>query len=189
MTTTNPALGHETRDISISGVVVFLVGLAFSFAVVYVLLVGVFKYANHYLDEKDKKAGKQNPWVQQEIDRDAAARAGLDRKLKTQGIEPNAFIQEESAAIDRVKRFPQPRLQDDDVREMEALRASEDAQLNNLYYTDKEAGKVNIPIDQAMQMVVQRGLPVLEQASKTPQPAAKTNPEAKPAPAQPREMK
>lgn len=58
------------------------------------------------------------------------------------------------------KQPPAPRLQPDPVKDMAALRASEDALLHNYGWLDKAAGKVRIPIDRALELVAQRGLPV-----------------------------
>ena len=59
----------------------------------------------------------------------------------------------------RVSRFPQPRLQDDDVHDLAVMHEAEDVYLNQYFVLDKNSGKVNIPIAQAMQAVVQKGLP------------------------------
>jgi hypothetical protein len=39
------------------------------------------------------------------------------------------------------------------------LRAAEDADLNSYGWIDRKAGKVRIPIDRAMQLLLDRGLP------------------------------
>lgn len=64
-----------------------------------------------------------------------------------------------------LKLPPEPRLQGapghevHPMVEMQALRASEDAVLNNYGWIDQGAGKVRIPIDQAMRRLVEQGLP------------------------------
>ncbi len=40
------------------------------------------------------------------------------------------------------------------------LRATEDAALNTYGWVDRQAGKVHIPIERAMQLLLQRGLPI-----------------------------
>lgn len=55
--------------------------------------------------------------------------------------------------------FPQPRLQVDPQMDLATFRAREDAQLNDYGWIDKNAGVVRIPIDQAINLIVQRGLP------------------------------
>jgi hypothetical protein len=53
---------------------------------------------------------------------------------------------------------PEPRLQDRPVLDLRQLRAEEDAQLNGYAWVDRSAGRVRIPIEQAMELVVARGL-------------------------------
>ncbi len=54
---------------------------------------------------------------------------------------------------------PAPRLQPDPIEDLNSLRASEHNLLNDYGWVDPKAGVVRIPIDQAMQLMVQRGLP------------------------------
>jgi hypothetical protein len=57
---------------------------------------------------------------------------------------------------------PSPRLQDNPQQELQELRAKQEALLEGFGWVDKEAGVVRIPIEDAMKMVVERGLPVRE---------------------------
>ena len=54
---------------------------------------------------------------------------------------------------------PAPRLQPDPRADLLALRAQEDAVLNNYAWVDKSRGMVRVPIDRAMQILAERGLP------------------------------
>ncbi len=54
---------------------------------------------------------------------------------------------------------PQPRLQQSPPRDLKAMRAREDWELNHYYWIDKPGGKVAIPITRAMQLVTERGIP------------------------------
>ena len=54
---------------------------------------------------------------------------------------------------------PEPRLQTNPRQDLSDLRAGEDQQLQTYGWVDKSAGVVRIPIDEAMKIVVQRGLP------------------------------
>ena len=56
--------------------------------------------------------------------------------------------------------FPAPRLQVDPEVDLAALRAREDAGLNGYGWLDRKAGVVRIPIERAMDLLIQRGLPV-----------------------------
>jgi len=59
--------------------------------------------------------------------------------------------------------MPEPRLQVDAPRELRELRAAEDAALHGYAWIDKERGLVRIPIDRAIDVLAQRGLPARAQ--------------------------
>lgn len=54
---------------------------------------------------------------------------------------------------------PEPRLQTNPRQDLSDLHAQEDSILNSYGWVDKNADVVRIPIDQAMKLAVQRGLP------------------------------
>jgi hypothetical protein len=57
---------------------------------------------------------------------------------------------------------PEPRLQEHPEEDMRQLRAQEDAILQGYGWVDKGSGVARIPIEEAMKIVVQRGLPARE---------------------------
>ena len=54
---------------------------------------------------------------------------------------------------------PEPRLQTTPREDLRALRAREEEILNNYSWVDKTTGVVRIPIEEAMKLTLQRGLP------------------------------
>jgi len=54
---------------------------------------------------------------------------------------------------------PEPRLQTNPRQDLRDLRAQEDQVLTSYGWVDKNAGVVRIPIEEAMKIVVQKGLP------------------------------
>jgi hypothetical protein len=54
---------------------------------------------------------------------------------------------------------PEPRLQTDPRQDLANLRAREDQQLGSYGWVDRNAGVVRIPIDTAMKLTLERGLP------------------------------
>jgi hypothetical protein len=56
--------------------------------------------------------------------------------------------------------YPAPQLQVAPALDLAALRAREDAQLQSYGWVDRKAGTVRLPIAYAMDLLVQRGLPV-----------------------------
>jgi hypothetical protein len=59
---------------------------------------------------------------------------------------------------------PAPRLQDNPQQELQELRAQQKALLEGYAWVNKETGIVRIPIEDAMKIVVARGLPSREAA-------------------------
>jgi len=67
-------------------------------------------------------------------------------------------------AMSRETRMPpEPRLQTDPRQDLSDLRAKEDELLTSYGWVDKNAGVVRIPIDAAMKLTLERGLPSREQ--------------------------
>jgi hypothetical protein len=54
---------------------------------------------------------------------------------------------------------PAPRLQTDPLADLRALRAEEDALLHRYAWVDRETGRVRIPIEQAIDLLVARADP------------------------------
>ena len=63
-----------------------------------------------------------------------------------------------------IATFPQPRLESNERFEINDFRVQEEKILNSYGWVDQQAGVVRIPIDRAMQLLVQRGLPTRPQA-------------------------
>jgi hypothetical protein len=82
--------------------------------------------------------------------------AGQNRRAQTQAY-PMAAGQQ-----DRLP--PTPRFQENPQEELQQLRARQKVLLEGYGWVNKEAGVARIPIEEAMKMVVARGLPVRETA-------------------------
>jgi hypothetical protein len=54
---------------------------------------------------------------------------------------------------------PEPRLQPDPLKDLLDMHAEEDAVLNSYGWVDRKSGIVRIPINRAMELLAQRGLP------------------------------
>ena len=65
-----------------------------------------------------------------------------------------------AVSVDPAKVFPHPQLQKTPIPDLKAVRAAEDQVLNSYGWVDQQKGVVRIPIAQAMDLVVQKGLPV-----------------------------
>ena len=158
-----PSEGHEVRDVNVKAVLGFLFALAICGIAVFAICLGIYKAFNSYMEKQDGPPATWNATTQ----RHEAEQSSL---LQKQGAN-NTQI-EQSQYESRVETFPQPRLQTDDVRDMQMLRDQEDLQLDNYFWADKQAGKVVIPVDRAIEIIAQRGLPAQENAQSVPQVSA-----------------
>lgn len=66
---------------------------------------------------------------------------------------------------------PEPRLQAHPFADIEAQREDEDHVLTSYGWADEKAGSVRIPIEEAMRILAERGLPVALGAPATPSPS------------------
>jgi hypothetical protein len=71
---------------------------------------------------------------------------------------------------------PEPRLQESPRQDLKAMRTREDIELNSYSWVDKTKGTVTIPIERAIQILVQRGIPPQKASPNLPlsQPQAGT---------------
>jgi hypothetical protein len=70
----------------------------------------------------------------------------------------------------RLKEPPEPQLQVDPPRDLEELQRAQGEKLRGYDWADQKSGTVRIPIERAMDLLVQRGLPQVQQ-----QPTTGTN--------------
>lgn len=132
--------GHgsfEHRDISLAGVIYFLVGLAASVVLVYFLMDGLYKFL-------DKRVESEQP--------------------PASPLATNAPADTRHLAVDYrdylKQNFPSPQLETDERTQLDGARMDEAQTLSTYGWVDQQAGIVRIPIDRAMDLIVERGLPV-----------------------------
>jgi hypothetical protein len=68
------------------------------------------------------------------------------------------------AATEEHRLPPEPRLQTDPREDLRELKDAEERTLTTYGWVDRNAGIVRIPIDEAMKLTIQRGLPTREAA-------------------------
>lgn len=146
--------GYEQSDVKVTGIVVFLTSLAIFVAVCGVVTYGIGKLINAELNRED---GPNTKWT-----------SDADAKIRTLGNLPtNPELQNKVAEM--TQRFPTPRLQTDDGNvDVADLHAREDLLLDNYSWVDRSQGKIRIPIERAMQIVAQKGLPVAPATQEAP---------------------
>src|SRR2546426_2246087 len=134
-------MDFEREDLTPKPILVFLGSLAVGCVLVYFLLRGMYSYLDSY---ENHHQPVQSPLVQQTT---------VDTRIVSPGD---------------ITKFPQPRLEGDERREIDDFREQEEQTLNSYGWVDQQAGVVRIPIDRAMQLMAQRGLPTRPQAGAEP---------------------
>jgi len=146
--------GYERTDIGVRGVLYFLAGLAVFGALAYLAAAGVYSF----------------------LDKRSAAEQAPVNPLVTNAPADTRHISKDYPQ----GAFPNPKLEEDERGQLNGIRLNEEQTLSTYDYIDKNAGTVRIPIDRAMDLISQRGLPVRAQASAAAMPAPEsTHPEKK----------
>jgi hypothetical protein len=136
---------YERRDIGVAGILYFIAGLAIATFVLHLILAGLYDF--------------------------------LDKRARTHQPPVNALIENTPTDTRKVAphypdtAFPQPRLETDERGQLNDIRLDEERTLNSYGWVDEKAGTVRIPIERAMDLLAQRGLPVRHGESAAP-PAA-----------------
>lgn len=137
----NPDVLHEGSDVNVRGIISFGLGMAVCMALSALVLYVLF----------------------------VSLRAGFTPKP----VRPSPLIgvREPAQPEDAPQLFPQPRLQVDYFGDLDKVQQRWNEQLETYGWVDKKAGVVHIPIDEAMKLTLERGLPA---RSTTGQPVAGT---------------
>ena len=139
---------YEKQEFAAGGVLISLAILGVLGVITYFIVLGMFRFLNNY----EAKQQAKNPMVADQ----AETRKSTDDQV--------------------MKTFPAPRLQRDDVAEMHEQLVKEEQTLHSYAWVDQNAGTVRIPIDRAMELIAERGLPGRSVAPAAPAqgaPAAK----------------
>jgi hypothetical protein len=140
--------GYETSDVRVGGIVVFMASLGIFLVVFFVVCFFMGKVINTALIKHD---GPPNKWNQ-------LSYSPTDRG---KNLESNAVLEQKQLRA-MTARFPTPQLQmDDGNQDVVDLHNREDLLLDHYTWVDQQQGVVRIPIGQAMQIIAQRGLPVV----------------------------
>ncbi len=144
--------GFEQSDIRVTGIVVFLVALLVFVGVAGILVYGVGKLINAQLDRED---GPTSKWA-------------TTVNIRQLGNLPNN-PQMQAKVAELTQQFPTPRVQlDDGNQDVADLHQREDLLLSHYTWVDPSQGKVRIPIERAMEIIAQQGLPVAPSAQQQP---------------------
>jgi hypothetical protein len=136
----NPELEFEHQDLRPRAVYAFLIGLALMGVLVFFVVWGLYDIIDAY---QERHQPAPNPLVKSEAD--------------TRIVEPKT-----------IESFPQPRLERNERLEINDFRLHEEQTLYSYGWVDRDTGLVRIPIDRAMELVAQRGLPTTPKVGSVP---------------------
>jgi len=137
----NPAVDYDRTDLSARGVLLFLAGLLIAGVFIELVIWGMFRFLSH---STLFVQGNPSPMVQ-------AMKAMPETA-------PGIRLQNTQPVNTQV--FPEPRLQTNDVYDMSTLLRQERELLYPEQPFEDSTGAVHIPINEAMALIVERGLPV-----------------------------
>jgi hypothetical protein len=134
--------GYEHEDLSPQGVFYFMGGVAVLGVVIYFILIGMYRYLDNY---------------------DRTHQPPSNPMAATTGVDPQTMNYRQ--ILDQAQQtFPKPVLEhSEQTQYMEELK-KENEILGSYDWVDQKNGVVRIPIDRAMDLLAQRGLPVVSQA-------------------------
>ena len=139
---------HEESDVDVKAVLGFGAFLAIGGVLVFGAMLLLQKGLTRWADKMDPAP---NPMVAQQQKTDTQR---LSSPQATQGAED---VQKQMHAI--VATFPEPRLQPDEVRDMDLFRQSQEKALHSYGKVDASGQTIHIPIERAMEIIAERGLP------------------------------
>src|SRR5271156_7226327 len=131
--------GFEHQDLQPSGILYFFLGLALS------LLISIFGIRGVYafLDHREKaEQPPLNPLVTNVPTDTRHIPAGYPQSV-----------------------FPNPKLEENERGQLNGILLQEETTLYSYDWIDEKAGTVRIPIERAMDLIAQRGLPVRPQSA------------------------
>jgi hypothetical protein len=153
--TVNPETQHEESDVNVRALMSFVVIFVVFAAVLYVVVWLMFKFFIQVGKSAPPPAMTQ---IARPADADVPSLPRLQPFGAGQSSKPAAGT-----------RSP---LADTPVADMEKMRAAEEKMLDNPGWIDSQKGVVHIPIEQAKQLALQRGLFPVNTATAAPQTPA-----------------
>jgi|SRR5208282_2219485 len=132
----------EREDLGTRGVFAFMIGLAVIGIVIYFIIVGMYSFLDNY--ERSQMATASPLVTTKEAMSRVVTQADMDKAFKDNGA---------------------PMLEVNERGQFKDFLINQEDQLNTYGWVDKDAGIAHIPIKQAMDLIVQQGLPVYPQSS------------------------
>jgi hypothetical protein len=134
--------GHETEfereDLGTRGVFAFMIGLAVIGVVIYFIIVGMYSFLDNY--ERSQMATASPLVTSKGAMSRVVTQADMDKTFKDNGAPMLEVIEGIDLRKDLIKQ---------------------EDQLNSYGWVNEKDGVAHIPIERAMELIVQRGLPVV----------------------------
>lgn len=134
----------EREDLSTRGIFAFMIGLAIIGVAIYFIIHGMYTFLDKY---EQAQSVASSPLVKAEDARRITSRRLTEDEVK------NAF-----------KDNGAPLLETDERGQFGGFLMNQEKELNSYGWVDEKAGVARIPIERAMELTAQRGLPVRSQA-------------------------
>ncbi len=145
--------GHETEfereDLGTRGVFAFMIGLAVIGLVIYFIIVGMYSFLDKY--ERSQMATASPLVTSKGAMSRVVTQADMDKAFKDNGA---------------------PMLETNERGQMRDFLMNQEKQLNSYGWVDEKGGVAHIPIERAMELIVERKLPVYPQGSAEAKTAA-----------------
>lgn len=148
--TTNPEVGYDHSDLSIRGVIIFLLGVGAAGVIAHLVIWALFAGAKKFTPY----AENPNPMATSET---------MQAAPPLQNAGPQSVV-----------KFPEPRLQTDDTADMSKFKDQEEIQLHPAKPYQTADGAIHIDISEAMKIIAQRGLPTRQAGQMNPSPTTET---------------
>jgi hypothetical protein len=150
---------YERDDLGSRGVFGFFIGLAVTGVIIYFIVVGMYTFLDKY---EQSQMTAMSPLTKPEDSAMVGARSVtptyVEGKFKDNGA---------------------PLLEIDERSEQGTFVLDQEKALNSYGWVDEKAGIAHIPIDRAMEIIAQRGLPVYQNGATNATVAAQKTPAAK----------
>jgi hypothetical protein len=134
--------GYERRDIGVGGVLYFLLGLAVAGVIANFAVSGLYSFLEKRSEAEQTSA---SPLI-----------SGTPADTRHLPADSKKYLDQ---------KFPAPQLETDERGQLDSIRNNEAQALSSYGWIDQQAGTVRIPIDRAMDLIAERGLPVRKGAA------------------------
>jgi hypothetical protein len=135
-----PETGFEREDLSTRGVFAFMIGLAIVGIIIYFIIVGMYSFLDNY--ERSQMTTASPLVTSKGAMSRVVTQADMDKAFKDNGA---------------------PMLEINERGQFRDFLINQENQLNSYGWVDEKAGVAHIPIERAMELIVERKLPVCPQ--------------------------